>query len=189
MKSDGKGNNFARLVLSMVIANAIRLLRVIPNNDPIMSMALPFSRRSSVWTSFAFPFITMASFDFVTGYVGAWTVVTSLTYGILGVIFHYALKDRKRVGIKRYLGYGVFGVLVFDFVTGVIATPFLYPPIGFWQALIGQIPFTAMHLLTTSAFILVVTPLLDKEVLLNKHLEDSSIRSIILRLVDRQVSA
>lgn len=174
-------SNRVKLILSVLIANAIRLLRIIPNNDPIMSMALPFSRRSSALTSFAFPFITMVSFDFVTGFVGSWTVVTGLTYGFIGLFFHYYLKDREKVGIKRYLGCGIIGVLVFDFITGVLATPFMFG-MSFEQAFIGQIPFTLRHLLTTSAFILVVTPLLDKQVLLNARLDDSKVKAFLSRL-------
>ena len=88
------------------------------------------------------------------------------------------------MGIKAYLGYGVIGVLVFDFVTGVLATPLLFG-MTFAAAFIGQIPFTAMHLLTSSAFILIVTPLLDKQVLLNKRLDDSRIWRFALGLVYR----
>jgi hypothetical protein len=182
-QSGGKGrSNFLKLTLSLLIANGIRLLRIIPNNDPIMSMALPFSRRSSVLTSFAFPFVTMVSFDIVTGYVGAWTLVTGITYGLIGISFHYFLKDKSEVGIKTYLGCGILGVLVFDFITGVLATPLMFPPMTFETALIGQIPFTIMHLLTTSVFILIITPLLDKQVLLNPKLDDSKVRMLFSRL-------
>jgi uncharacterized membrane protein len=169
----------------MVIANAIRLIKIIPNNDPIMSMALPFSRRSSALTSVLFPLITMVSFDVVTGYVGAWTAVTAIMYGLIGLCFHYFLKGRENVGIKTYLGCGIVGVLAFDLVTGVIATPLLFPPMTFMEALIGQMPFTLMHLITTSAFIIVVTPLLDKQVLMNARLDDSRVSGLISRLLVR----
>jgi uncharacterized membrane protein YuzA (DUF378 family) len=175
-----KGNRL-RLILSILMANGIRLLRIIPNNDPIMSMALPFSRRSSVLTSFAFPFVTMVSFDIVTGFIGSWTLVTGITYGLIGIIFHYYLKNKSDVGMRRYLGCGILGVLAFDFVTGVLATPLMFG-MPFMTALIGQIPFTARHLLTTSAFILVITPLLDKQVLLNVHLDDSKIMGLFPKL-------
>ena len=179
-----KSNRF-KLVLSMVIANAIRLIRIIPNNDPIMSMALPFSRRSSALTSLLFPLITMASFDIVTNSVGPWTAVTAATYGLIGLGFHYFLKGREKAGIKTYLGCGILGVLAFDLVTGVIATPLLFPPMTFMQALVGQIPFTLMHLVTTCGFIIVVTPLLDKQVLLNSRLDDSRVSGFLSRLLVR----
>jgi uncharacterized membrane protein len=176
-----KHNRF-KFALGVLIANGIRLLKIIPNNDPIMSMALPFSRRGSALTSFAFPFITMASFDVVTGYVGIWTLVTSITYGLIGLFFHRFLKNRDKIGLKTYLGCGALGVLAFDIVTGVIATPFLFG-MTFEQALIGQIPFTALHLITTTAFIIVITPLLDKQILLNKKLNDSNVRMFVSRII------
>ncbi|MDE1860307.1 MAG: hypothetical protein KGH72_01165 [Candidatus Micrarchaeota archaeon] len=174
-------NNLVKLVLSVFIANGIRLLRIIPNNDPIMSMALPFSRRGSAWISFIFPLLTMASFDFVTGYVGVWTAITALTYGFIGIAFHFYLKDRKDVNIRTYMGCGIAGVLAFDFVTGVVATPLIYGG-TLEQSFFGQIPFTITHLLTSSFFILIVTPLLDKNILLNKRLDDNRIWSYISSL-------
>ena len=174
-------SNRVRLILSIIIANGIRLLRIIPNNDPIMSMALPYSKRSSALTSFVFPFVTMVSFDFVTNLLGSWTLVTAVTYGLIGLVFHYYLKDKEKTGIKTYLGCGIAGVLAFDFVTGVLATPIMFG-MTFQAAFMGQIPFTAMHLLTTCAFILVVTPLLDKQVLLNGKLNDNRIWAYLSRL-------
>lgn len=168
----------------MVIANAIRLIRIIPNNDPIMSMALPFSKRSSPLTSFLFPLVTMVSFDVITGYVGAWTAVTAITYGIIGLCFNRYMKGKEKVGMKTYLGCGIVGVLAFDFVTGVLATPLLFG-MTFTAAFLGQIPFTLMHLLTTTGFILVVTPLLDKQVLANPRLDDSKVRAFLSRLAIR----
>ena len=72
---------FVKFALSMLIANAIRFLRFIPNNDPIMAMMLPYSKQKSKWKAFLFPFITMISFDAITGYLGIWTAVTAITYG------------------------------------------------------------------------------------------------------------
>jgi uncharacterized membrane protein len=134
-------------------------------------MALPYSRRSSALTSFLFPFVSMVSFDFVTNEVGLWTAVTAITYGMIGLVFHFYLKNKEKVGIKNYLMCGVVGILVFDFVTGVLATPLLYGG-TFTESFIGQIPFTLVHLLTGCLFILIVTPILDRGVLLNKELDD-----------------
>jgi hypothetical protein len=174
-------SNRLKLILSLLIANGIRLLKIFPNNDPIMSMALPFSRRSSALTSFVFPFFTIASFDFITNLLGPWTLLTGITYGLLGLAFHYLLKNRERVTMQEYLALGVLGVLVFDFITGVLATPLLFGG-TFIESFLGQIPFTLMHLFSTVAYILVVTPILDRGVLLNKRLDDRKVSDFLFRI-------
>ncbi|MFA6268464.1 MAG: hypothetical protein WC652_01505, partial [archaeon] len=104
------------------------------------------SKNEKAYKAFLFPFVTMVSFDIITGYIGVWTLVTALTYAGLGLFFSRYMKKRienkKNIGLKNYLGCGVLGVLIFDFVTGVLATPFMFG-MSFEQAFVGQIPFTA----------------------------------------------
>ena len=45
------------------------------------------------------------------------------------------------------------------------------------QAAIGQIPFTVMHLLTVTFFVLLITPILDKTIINNPALDDTKILS------------
>ena len=169
-----------KFVLSIIISNIIRLFSFIPNNDPIMALMLPYSKQSNKVIAFLFPFVTMVSFDIITGRLGLLTVVTSVTYGGLGLFFVFIFKNGQ-VGIKSYLLSGAFGVLVFDFITGCIAFPILFN-LPFEQAFIGQIPFTLIHLTTVSAFVLVITPLADKHILKNKFLRDTNVVQIISKL-------
>lgn len=161
-----------KYALSILFCNGYRLLRFIPNNDPIMGVMLPFSKQDKWWQGALFALITMVSFDLITGMVGIWTVVTALTYGGLGVMFHITYKRIKNVKMKHYLGSGVVGVLIFDFITGVVAGPVMFG-MSFTQAAIGQIPFTVIHLVTVTGFILIITPILDRAVISNPTLEDS----------------
>jgi len=163
-----------KYLLSMLFCNAYRLLRIIPNNDPIMGCMLPFSRQDRWWHASLFAFATMVSFDFVTMKVGIWTLVTGLTYAGLGLLFHRLYKKIGKVKMKHYLGSGIIGVLIFDFVTGILFGPAMFG-MSFMQALIGQIPFTIMHLITVSAFILILTPVLDRAIVCNRALEDSEV--------------
>jgi hypothetical protein len=55
---------------------------------------------------------------------------------------------------------GVVGVLIFDFITGPILSSAMFR-MSFAQALIGQIPFTLKHLVSVSAYTVVVSPVLD----------------------------
>lgn len=163
-----------KYLLSMLFCNAYRLLRIIPNNDPIMGFMLPFSRQDKWWQGSLFALITMISFDVITMRLGLWTITTALTYASLGLLFHLIYKKVGKVKLKHYLGSGVLGVLIFDFVTGVVFGPAMFG-MSFLQALIGQIPFTLMHLITVSAFILIVTPVLDRAIVNNPVLEDSAV--------------
>ncbi len=171
-----------KYALSIVFCNAYRLLRIIPNNDPIMGCMLPFSRQDKWWQGALFALLTMVSFDFITMRVGIWTAVTALTYASLGLLFHFAYKRIGKVKLKHYLGSGVVGVLIFDFVTGVLFGPAIFG-VGFLQAFIGQIPFTVMHLVTVTGFILILTPLLDRAIISNPVLEDASVLNRLKFLV------
>jgi hypothetical protein len=152
-----------KLLLAGVFCNLYRLLRFIPNNDPIMGAMLPFARRGSWWQAGLFSALTMASFDLLTGRIGSWTLVTSATYGFLGIAFYFVYAKLARVSFWTYLGSGVAGVLFFDFVTGPVASSIMFG-MPFWVSLAGQVPFTLLHLASTSFFIAAITPFIDKTV-------------------------
>jgi hypothetical protein len=163
-----------KYALSILFCNAYRFLRIIPNNDPIMGCMLPFAKKDKCWQAALFALLTMVSFDLITMRVGLWTLVTGLTYAGLGLMFHFLYKRLGRVKLRHYLGSGILGVLVFDFVTGVLFGPALFG-MSYAQAFIGQVPFTLMHLLTVTGFVLVLTPLLDRAIAGNPALEDSTV--------------
>jgi len=164
-----------KYALSILFCNAFRFLRFIPNNDPIMACMLPFAKQDKWWQGALFAFLTMVSFDFITMKVGLWTAVTALTYAGLGIMFHFVYKKQAgKVKLRHYIGSGIAGVLIFDFVTGVLFGPAMFG-MSFAQAAIGQIPFTVMHLLTATFFIILLTPLLDRAIISNPALEDSAV--------------
>ena len=167
--------------LSIVLCNLYRLLRFIPNNDPVMGVMLPYSKQGKWWEAGLFAFLTMASFDLITGKVGIWTLATSATYAALGVGFFFAYRKMKikKMSIWKYLASGVVGVLVFDFITGPIMSSWMFA-MPFEAALLGQIPFTLLHLASVSVFVVVLTPLLDRHVISNGALEDASIKRLFL---------
>ena len=162
--------NLIKYVIMLLFCNLIRLARVIPNFDPIMGSMLPFAKQDKWYESALFSGITIISFDTLTGLVGIWTVVTAITYAALGVLFHTYYKN-KSVDLKMYIASGVVGVLIYDLVTGVLAGPVLFGG-SYYEAFIGQIPFTIYHLVSVAIFILLITPLLDKHVITNPRLED-----------------
>ena len=56
-----------KFLIGLLLANGIRFLRVIPNNDPIMAIMLPYAKSDKKYKAVLFPFITMVSFDLITG--------------------------------------------------------------------------------------------------------------------------
>ncbi len=168
-----------KYILSIFFCNLYRLFRFIPNNDPIMGCMLPFARQDKWWNSALFAFITMFSFDLITGMVGIWTLVTALTYAGLGILFHQIYKKKKKINLKTYLGSGIIAVLIFDFITGPIFSSWMFQ-MSFEAALIGQIPFTLLHLASVSAFIVILTPLLDVHLVNSKQLEDNKVWNKLL---------
>ncbi|MDD3083864.1 MAG: hypothetical protein PHP82_02470 [Candidatus ainarchaeum sp.] len=165
-----------KFVIGILLSNIIRLFRFIPNNDPIMAIMLPYAKSDKKYKAVLFPFITMVSFDVITGMLGIWTLVTALTYAGIAFLFtQYFFKERK-ISIFKYLKGGIIGVLIFDFITGPIMSSLMFG-MSFIEAGLGQIPFTLMHLTTVSCFIIIITPLYDKHVLENSSLTDYSIVS------------
>lgn len=167
----GRGTRFglaaatkaALLVVSLGVTTALRFVRLFPNNDPIMAVMLPCSKRGRV-AAVAFPVAAMVLFDVLSRRVGVWTAVTAGTYGILGLAFAHVYRSLARrgrnVGTGTFLVSGIAGVLVFDFVTGPVMSSLLFR-MSFGQAFIGQIPFTLWHLASVSAYAVVVSPALD----------------------------
>ena len=160
-----------KFLIGIILSNAIRFLRVIPNNDPIMAIMLPYAKSDKKYKAVLFPFLTMVSFDLITGMLGTWTLVTALTYAGIGYFFTKFLFTEKKISIFKYLKGGIIGVLIFDFITGPIMSSLMFG-LSFIESGLGQIPFTLMHLTTVSCFIIIITPLYDKHIIANINLED-----------------
>jgi hypothetical protein len=151
------------------------LIRLIPfrppNFEPMLATAMPLSKRFGAITSFLFSFFGIVLFDAVTSGIGMWTVETSLTYGIIGVASYFFFKNRK-ASRTNFLVFGVIGTLFYDAITGLTIGPLFFHQ-SFMVALIGQIPFTALHLLGTVAFTLAFSTFLYKWVVPNEYLRIS----------------
>jgi fermentation-respiration switch protein FrsA (DUF1100 family) len=151
------------LGISLGVSTALRWVRLFPNNDPIMAVMLPCAKRGRA-AAFAFPVVAMVLFDILSRKVGIWTAVTAGTYGLLGLGFSFVYsalgKRGRRIGPATFLVSGVFGVLVFDFITGPILSSAMFR-MSFVEAFVGQIPFTLKHLASVSAYTIVVSPVLD----------------------------
>lgn len=158
---------------------AVFLFRLIPfrppNFEPMLATVMPFSKRFGLLGSFLFGFLGIVLFDAVTSGWGNWTWVTAVCYGLLGVGAHLFFKNRE-ASVKNFLIFGVPGTFLYDAVTMMIGPMFNHQPLA--AALVGQIPFTLMHLLGTVVFATLLSPVLYRWVIQNEAFEFSVSRAI-----------
>ncbi len=145
-----------------------------PNFEPLMGAMMPFSKRYGILATFSFGFFAIVIYDAVTSGWGIWTWVTAACYGLLGVGAYYFFKNRE-ASVKNFLTFGIPATLLYDAVTMMIGPLF---STQLWSvALLGQIPFTIMHLISTVFFATVLSPVLYRWVIQNDALEFSVVQS------------
>ncbi len=92
------------------------------------------------------------------GGLGLWTVYTAGAYGVIG--FAAGAWGEKIVGFARKAGFAIGATLFFDGVTAFLFGMQFNQPLG--VTIVGQIPFTAMHLAGNLFFVFLVSPLVAK---------------------------
>lgn len=147
-----------------------------PNFEPMLATMMPFSKRYGYAGSFLFGFLGIVLFDAVTSGWGAWTWVTALAYGALGVAARFFFKNRA-ASVGNFLGFGIVGTILYDAATGLTIGP-IFQGQPFMVALAGQIPFTLMHLLGTVVFATLLSPAIYRWVVQNERLELSFLRRL-----------
>lgn len=169
--------NWFKFALGFVVCLLIRFIPFRPPNiEPILATQMPFSKAYGPVAGFAFAFWSVVIFDLIVGKVGVWTFITALAYGLLGLWASFYFKNKKN-STWNYAKFAVMGTLAFDIVTGLSVGPLFFGQ-SFMSALVGQIPFTAWHLLGNVAFALVLSPALYAFVIQNPKLETSSLLSV-----------
>ena len=163
---------------------AVFLFRLIPfrppNFEPMLATVMPFSKRFGILGSFLFGVIGIALFDSVTSGWGVWTAVTALCYGLLGIGAHLFFKNRDATA-ANFLLFGVPATILYDAVTMLIGP--LFNNQTWVQALVGQVPFTLLHLAGTVVFTTVLSPALYRWVAHSETAEFSYIwRSAVAAL-------
>ncbi len=169
--------NWFKYIVGFIACLLIRLIPFRPPNiEPILATQMPFSKAYGKIAGFLFAFLSMVLFDIITGKVGMWTFITASAYGLLGLWASVYFKNKNNSS-WNYAKFAVMGTLAFDIVTGLSVGPlFFHQP--FMEALIGQIPFTALHLLGNVSFAVLLSPLIYKFVIENKKFESESLIAI-----------
>ncbi len=144
-----------------------------PNIEPILATQMPFSKFYGKLAGFLFAFLSMILFDVLTGKTGAWTLITAIVYGLLGVWAAAYLKNKNN-NSWNYVKFAVMSTLAFDIATGLSIGPLFFQQ-SFAGAVMGQIPFTALHLAGNVSFAAILSPIIYKFVVANKKLETESL--------------
>ena len=129
-----------------------------PNVEPLLATQMPFSRVYGATAGFFFGFGSIVLFDCVTSGLGVWTLITGLAYGLLGVFATTYFKNKAgKNSRKDYVIFAVFATIFYDTITGLTVGPLLFHQ-SFMSAAVGQIPFTALHLVGNITFAFFVSP-------------------------------
>ena len=152
--------NWIKYIISFFAVLAIRLIPFrAPNVEPIMTAIMPLGKVYGAVMAFVFGVTSIVLFDSITSGIGSWTFFSAFSYGIIGLFAYWFFKNRT--GWKNYALYAFVATIAFDAVTGLIPGPLFYNQ-PFVVALVGQIPFTLMHLVSNVAFAILLSPIIER---------------------------
>ena len=155
-----KTKNASIFIASLGACLIFRLLPFRPPNvEPLLAVQMPFARRYGASTAFLFGALSIVLFDILTSGIGPWTLVTAFLYGMLG-IFSSLFFKHFTASAKNYALFAFMGVIAYDALSGLTIGPLLFHQ-SFMVALVGQIPFTLLHLAFAVPFAYFISPLID----------------------------
>ena len=152
--------NWIKYTIAFIAVIAFRLIPMrAPNVEPIMATLMPMGKIYGKLMAFIFGFASIVLYDALTSGFGIWTLITALAYGLLGLGASYFFQNRS--GAKFYALYTIIATIFYDIVTGLTIGPLFFHQ-SFLVSLIGQIPFTVLHLLGNVSFAIVLSPVIEK---------------------------
>ena len=155
--------NWIKYTIAFLVALVVRLIPFrAPNVEPLMTFIMPIGKRYNIFISFLFGFLSVFIYDAITSGWGIWTLITGLAYGFVGAGAYVFFKNRS--GWKNYALYAFFATIVYDALTGLTIGPIFFHQ-SFMVSLVGQIPFTILHLIGNVSFAIVLSPVIERWVL------------------------
>lgn len=152
--------NWLKYTIVFISALAFRMIPFrAPNVEPIMALIMPFGKVFGGFMAFIFGFLSIAIYDSITSGLGIWTLITALAYGFLGLGAQYFFKNRS--GWKSYASYAIIATIFYDAITGLTIGPLFFHQ-SFMVSLVGQIPFTFLHLLGNVSFAIILSPVIER---------------------------
>jgi len=150
-----------------------------PNIEPILAVQTPFTKQYGFIIGFLFAFVNIALFDFITGKMGVWTIITAACYGCLALFSAWYFKHRSATSL-HFAIHALYATFIYDAITGLTIGPLFFGQ-SFREALIGQIPFTAYHLIGNITLSALISPIIYRWVLTNPRLEIAYLKQLLLR--------
>lgn len=156
-----KKTSWIRFSVGWILCFLVRLLPFRPPNiEPVLAFQMPFAKNFGYLPGFVFAFFNIILYDLLTAGLGPWTFITAVAYGLIGI--WAARFFRRRTGTRiQYASFAIWSTLFYDAATGLTLGPIFFGQ-SFLAALVGQVPFTALHLLGNVGFALILSPLVDK---------------------------
>jgi energy-coupling factor transport system substrate-specific component len=151
--------NWLKYTIAFISVLAFRLMPFrAPNIEPVMSVIMPFSKVYGGIMAFFFGMFSIVIYDSVTSGFGVWTVVAAIAYGLVGLGAQYYFKNRH--GWKSYASYAFIATIAYDVLTGLTIGPLFFHQ-SFIVSLVGQIPFTFLHLIGNVSFAIILSPIIE----------------------------
>ncbi len=159
MKQKTQKTNWIFLLIGVFTCLLIRLIPFrVPNIEPILATQIPFTKAYGTFIGFFFGVSSIILYDIVTNTLGVWTPITATTYGLVGLFIAHFFQKRS-MSRKNIVSSAVISTLFYDALTGLSIGPLFFNQ-SFAVAFVGQIPFTALHLVGNIIFSLLVSPVL-----------------------------
>ena len=151
--------NWFKYISAFIAVLLVRLIPMrAPNLEPIMATQMPFARIYGGFAAFLFGALSIVIYDSFTAGIGVWTLVTAVIYGLVGWAASLYFKNRN--SRKDYAIYAIIATIAYDALTGLTMGPLFFGQ-SLTEAFVGQIPFTALHLLGNVAFAIVLSPVIE----------------------------
>ena len=131
-----------------------------PNVEALMAFIMPAAMVLGPFYGFTNALLTRAVYDAYQGWAGWWTVLTSLSYGLVGLAAGYVMRYKKAWNRVELAGLAAVLTLFYDVITMLaFGVPFGIP----LAALVaGQVPFTINHVVGNVLLCFAFAPLLLK---------------------------
>lgn len=139
------------------------------NISPLMATEFAGSKAYGPIVSGLYGALSIAIIDVIMGKFGTWTIITSLTYGMVGVWGAYFFKNRS-ASAQNFILASIVGTLFFDLITGILMGPIFYDQ-PWMSAIVGQIPFTVRHLAGNIFFAGILAPWFYTRIVENQKLK------------------